>query len=419
MQNQSSVYNVDNLVIYQRQALVTITVFKAIQLELLPGFIPGSITFVSNNGNSLNFTTSLAYDKSLTSGKNYVELIDMNDRVITGIIKELNSDYVSIINDKNQIIIVNKWKQLVTKNDTKYNTQNIFTCSEAGTLRYMINTVSWEAMFNLFVESNKGILHLVALIHNTSNAKIIANNVTLAYGDNIIQNNNMPIMYRSSMAVPAAQFGGINKENEYQGQQIVTELLTYNLGKMYLTETDYNKAIYTNHFAANDLYIINYEYGGTNKTSINADYGYKIDNKNQDMPGGTMKIFTNSQNSTLLLGSVNVDRAPQGVPMEVIIGKTPRVRAEVYKQVETKEIKSTTTIPGTTKKIDTVNIRGTLINDTNKGQTVYFRDTTYNNDKTSNCVPKCDIKRNYLEWIYNIGPGRTDIDITYIINAEF
>lgn len=116
IKQQENNYTVDNLIIYQKKAMVSIKVLGATQIELLPGFIPGSITFVSSNGGSLNFIVNQTFDfKSLTNGKNYVELTDMNDKVITGIINDFNTNYISIITDEGRLVVVNKWKQLVTK----------------------------------------------------------------------------------------------------------------------------------------------------------------------------------------------------------------------------------------------------------------------------------------------------------------
>lgn len=411
IKQQENNYTVDNLIIYQKKAMVSIKVLGATQIELLPGFIPGSITFVSSNGGSLNFIVNQTFDfKSLTNGKNYVELTDMNDKVITGIINDFNTNYISIITDEGRLVVVNKWKQLVTKNGKSYNTSNIFSCNEAGILRYIIDSVSWEANYNVYIENNKGSLHLTSLIHNTINATIVANNVVLVYGDNIMQDTNKVAPY--PMMMRATSFS----DTANISQNTVTELLTYNLGKLVISGSEYNTPIYTNYFIARDLYVINYEYGSTNKTAINADYGYKIENNGRDLPAGLVKIFTISNNITLLLGSVNVDRTPQNTALEIIIGKTTRVRAEVYKQVDSREVK----IPNSaSKKIDTVTINGTLINDTNGNQVIYFRDNTYNNDKISDCEPKCDRKRNYIEWIFNIGPKTTDINVKYTVNAEY
>jgi len=415
LQNRDNNYNVDSLIIYQKKAMVTTKVFGASQLELLPGFISDSVTFVSNNGSSLNFSVNQVFDsKSLTNGKNYVELTDMNDKVITGIINDLNTNYVSIITDEGRLVIINKWKQLVTKNGNKYNTSNIFSCNEEGVLRYMIDSIYWSAIYNIYIENNKGTLHLTGLIHNFINSQIIANSVVLVYGDNIIQDNNKNMPYQYSTMMRSSNF--VDNGNRNILQNNVTELLTYNLGKHVISGNEYNVPIYTNYFVTKDLYIINYEYGNVNKTTINADYGYKIDNKDQDLPGGLVKIFTVSSNTTLLLGSVNVERTPQNTALEVIIGKTTRIRAEVYKQVDSREVK----LPNSAnKKIDTVTINGSLINDTSNNRIVYFRDNTYNNDKISDCEPKCDRKKNYIEWIFNIGPKITEVNLKYTINAEY
>lgn len=404
--DKSNYLYLDKIIIYPNISIVT-KIIKTNE-QLLDGFIEDSIMFTNDDG--------IIHTSSFIKGTNSPEdvirkeiiITQEDDTQITGILESFDSKMITI-NKDNKLIFIKKWKNAKMASDI--NSKPIFMNNIEGRLQYMVSSIGWNPIYNLFLNSDdtdniSGTLYFMAFINNLSGYELESKSLVLVAGDSLIQTNN-----KSNKKTYKSSYRTIIESSEQSNgqKQNFTELVTFDLKKqsgikekMFLPIKTYNlKKI-------KKIYSINTEnYDQLQKQFISADYGYKILIENTDFPAGLFRLFTKSHadNSSLLLGSIFIDRTPQNVPIEIILGKTSRIRVNLSKESKFMEIIEK-------QQIKKNRLWGTITNDTKKIQDLIIKE--YIGERTlifSDIEPI--IKMGYLQWIFQIKPGITDFKINY------
>ncbi|XWV26319.1 biotin--protein ligase [Tupanvirus soda lake] len=410
---------IENLVIYPQKALVT-TQFEPPQKILLPEFVKDSITFFNENGEISKasiFIDKDTYENKIS--KNYEILVTLDDNSqVKGTVESVDPKIITIINEQNELIIIRKWKN--AKMLSGRHSKPTILSKEMGTVQYIVNSIGWVPIYNLYLDNQNleeanGLLYFMALINNSTGYNINAKNTILITGDTKMQTSSRSRSRNTKFTAMELSAVPSNNEGENIEQMPLDELLTYNIKKQYLSGEEISFPIHI--FDLKNItkkYIIDTNiYTEGEKQYVEANYGYKIPISEIDLPAGLLRLFVKSSNlnTTLMLGSVNVLRTPKNTPMEIMLGKTPRIRAKLAK-----EINSTETENGIIKKIKytTTNNRlyGVIINGTEKVQEVTLRD--YIGNATIISADSEPIKKQgYLEWVFKIKPGELNINLNF------
>ncbi|XWV25062.1 hypothetical protein QJ856_gp0715 [Tupanvirus deep ocean] len=411
-----NVLYIENLVIYPKKALVT--TLNGPQNILLPGFVKDSIVLFNANGEISRasvLTEKDTYENKISKNNEILVTLDDNSQ-IRGTVESIDPKLITIINEQNELIIIRKWKN-ATMLSSRHSKPAIIS-KEIGTAQYIVNSIGWVPIYNLYLDNQNleeanGILYFMALINNSTGYDINIKNTVLITGDTQMQTSSSSRSKKfSAMALSAAP---LTNESENFEQMPLEELLTYNIKKQHLLGDEISFPIHI--FDLKNIikkYIIDTNtYTEGEKQYVEANYGYKIPIGDIDLPAGLLRLFVKSSNldTTLMLGSVNVSRTPKGMPMDIMMGKTPRIRAKLAKEINSTEMQNG--IVKKTKYTTTINkLYGVIINDTNKQQDVILRDYIGNATIISaNLEPTK--KQGYLEWIFKVKPGEFKFDLSY------
>ncbi len=402
----------DKIIIYPKSSMITkITNSNE---QLLPGFIEDSIFFTDDNGivKQSSFTSGIGLVSDEISTHKEISITLDDDTVITGIVVSIDSKMITISKDS-QLVFIKKWKNAVMMSNK--NSAPLFTTKSNGKLQYMIDTVNWTPIYNLFLDSNNtdetsATFYFMAYINNLSGFNIDAESIILVAGDT--SNNSIGSDMNIQRMTSSRTQSKIQTQSKIKTQEnFFSELIMFDLKK----QTIPNEKIFLP-IKIHKLKTITKTYSidiGNNyqsqKQFISSDYGYKILVKDTEFPAGLFRIFTKIEpdNSNLLLGSIFIDRTPQNIPIEVVLGKTSRIRAEI-----TKESKN---LVVTDKQQITKNkVTGVITNDTNNIQDVIVKE--YIGDASIIYFDKKPLKNmGYIKWIFRVDPGNTEFILNYQI----
>ena len=299
---------------------------------------------------------------------------------------------------------------------------------ESGTLQYIIDTITWTPVYNLYLDTDiledaNGILYFMALINNSSGYNIDAKNTILVAGDAKMESARRSNKKYAAQSLRAATIEMAPNDNIEQAP--IAELLTYDLKNQVVSDEKMTLPILK--FDLGNItkkYIIDVDtYDSSNNQFVEASYGYSILIKNTDFPAGLLRIFAKSSNfnGDISLGSVNISRTPKSTPMEIMLGKTPRIRAKISKEDSSSQIENgyeRDIIKKTKFTINKIRINGIITNGTNKKENIIIRNyignaTVIDTNIDTNIEPVNNM--GYLEWTIKANPGDTSVNITYQI----
>jgi hypothetical protein len=239
---------------------------------------------------------------------------------------------------------------------------------------------------------------------------IVINKTVLVAGNIIIEETRSvtPMAMRTQSVAPL-------KENYNPIEEIpFAELLTFPVEKQLSIGEKYSLPLHKYKIKAHKIYQFDVSrYNNLNSKFTEAEHGYII-TVTDELPAGLVKIYAKSSSlkTNLLFGSVRINRTPKKTPVEVIIGKTSRLRATLNRTDSSTNIEN-----GVIKRekytVADIQIIGEITNDTKENQDVVVKDWANGNIVKSS--PKPDIFAGYLEWHYIIKPGKTMINISYQI----
>ena len=408
---------IDSLLIYPQKAIVNVN-SQTKETELLAGFVEDSVIFLNKDG-------SLAESTINTNSDTFNEKLYQNAEVLVttsdgekvkGTIESFSPKIITIVSDGN-FMVIKKWKQIIIEKG-RHNKPMVFT-TEPGSLQYLVNTIVWSPIYNLYLDSddldksNSGILYVTASIVNKTGYNIIVGRTILVSGNLKMEDTIRQPIY----AAQGLRSIGTHEKTEPINEIPFAELLIFPINKKLLIQGErYSIPLYKYQIDAKKIYQfdVNTYANNTNKF-VEADHGYKLSLVDRELPVGLLKIFAKSSElkTILLFGSVHIDRTPKDSPIEIMIGKTPRIRAN-FNRTDSSTNFEKGVINKTRYNITDIKIIGEITNDTNDEQEVTVRDWVGQNTILT-IIPKPIRKMGYLEWYFILGPGTTPINISYQI----
>lgn len=414
--NDPNNIEINNLVVYPKKSFVQIKISS--DVELLRGFVEDSVVLIKRNGD-IGGTTIITNKNTIGDkiSKNEKITVTMEDGgQVTGMVNGIDPKMLSLIDNDGKIHFIKKWIK-AEMSDVRSN-KPVFVCQDDGTLQYFVNSITWSPVYNLYLDSNDldkdntATLQFNALVNNNTGFSIKADNIVLVAGDIKFEERRhdytlSAMKMVASEAAPKEEFTVLEKP--------VSEILTYPIQDAIKIEGEiFSFPILTHKTSVKKLYIINVENNyGKEKIFIEAQHGYTIPELEKEIASGKMTIFTKSEIGTLSFGSIIINRTPKGTPFEIILGKTPRIRASINKEQTGTDVETGLI---NVKKYHTSKIRisGELVNDTETRQTVLIRDFIGSAELLM-AKPMPKKKIGYLEWEIEVGKGTFAIDWTYEI----
>lgn len=424
---------INKLIIYSNQSLI-ITKINASSEKLLDGFVEDSILFLKSDGSHRDSSSRSIGETTLNINKNtFANKLSTHDEIIVtdtkgheikgkidsiGVDHESKQNIISLIDKNNKLVMVNKWNQ-ATMESAEHKQSNVTFLSSgndlvSGTLQYLINSISWNPIYNLYLDNEKfgknshGVLHCNVLISNATNEIIKVDDVILVSGNLKTEN-----LGRTSRHFSTTARMETNADMSSMETTQFSELLTIPVNhSLQISGEKYSFPLFQYDIELQNIYIIDLEGNETNQY-FESKYGYIIPVIEQDLPAGLLRIYAESPTlkTTLSMGSVKINRTPKGTSLEIILGNTPRIRANLNKNESNSNVESGS-INKTKYRITTITIAGTLTNDTETEQFVIVRQYIGNATLLSS-DPKPERKNGYLEWHYQLKIGSTPIDLTY------
>lgn len=405
--NDNGIYNLNTLVIYPQKAFIIKNVDN--DTELLPGFVEDSVMFHRLDGTissaSVMTNNNILQQQLQKNADVTVELT--NGPNIIGKINNIDTNGISLVGSDGKFYLVKKWNNVIFPSVTS--DKPMFHGKGDGVLKYVVDTIGWTPLYNLYIGSNdknRGVIQLLASINNTTGLNISAENIMLVAGNLKMENTNKMIAYRMEKSALPQAMAYNTPANEFAE---LDELQTFNLPEKNIVGNRFNVPLFNFEFEPHNVYIIEMGKYHDDIPYITANYGYVIPTVNRDLPQGLVRVFSGSRDDiNMLLGSVQVPRTPKNTSMEIILGETTRIRSNVKKdEVETKKEKNNKSYHQ--KK---VSIFGAIINDTNIVQKVFIREWV-GTAKVINPNVQYQQKMGYIEWPINAKPGSTKFELVY------
>lgn len=410
---------IDQLVIYQNNSLITTQVLSSNHI-ILNGYIEDSVVYFANGtpSESVIISSTDTLSHKLSSNDDAV-IINEDGSKFSGTLDNIDGKNISVIDDYGKLLLVKKWKYAEMPN-TRHQ-HPLLLVKEPGTLNYLVDSISWNPVYNLYVDSEKleylsqGTLYFMASINNMTGSNISINKTHLVSGNFKTESSRSP-MYSAQKK----EYSSVAMMKQTSVEQTpFSELLIFPLNEpMILRGEKYIIPIADYKLDMSKIYTIDCpNYGVENKNYIESQYGYKIKIIDNDLPEGILKIFTNSDifKTTLFLGSVRITRTPKNTDLEISMGKTSRIRAIISKEESVSDMESKTSINRIKKyRITTVKITGIIINSTEQDQDIILREWIGNSTLVS-VTPKVQKKMDKLEWIFYAKTGESDVNIEYQI----
>jgi len=370
---------INKLIIYQQKTLVINNINDKDQ-ELLLGTIEDSVTFFKQDGTISDATVMT--NNNMIDGKilcnDTITVIDTNGNSITGEINSIEPKIISLINNKNELIYFKKWTHAIVPN-TRHK-RPLFVAKEQGILQYMVNSIMWTPVYHLYLdsenleESQNGTLYFMALITNNTCNSIFSEKVVLVAANIKTDDSSPRRIYETQSLMPASTA----KNNSDVKQIPFSEMLTFPIkNSMTIMGEKYLFPLFEYKINSSKIYIVDLSnsYDFKDKKFIEFSYGYRIPDIDQELPSGNLKIFARSSvlDTTLSLGSVQIQRTPKNTPLEIIVGRTSRIRAYVNKTDSNTifENGNSDSINDKNKyTITKIKITGNIVNDTENDQEV-------------------------------------------------
>jgi hypothetical protein len=406
------------LIIYPQKSFITILAHPAEQM-LLPGFVEDSVIFLKNNGTigkSTIFKNNDSLREKISKNKEIMVIQEDNSQ-IKGTVESIGPKMIVLIDENDKFTMIRKWKSAVMLSGR--HTKPYIKTKEPGTIQYMLNTITWSPNYYLYLDTDDlenaiGILYFMALISNATGYNINVSNIILVAGDTKMESMKITT---ESFTRKSLELAPTQAQNNYTNQEPVAELLTYQLdSQLFLGEKITQPILKFDLDNITKKYIIDVNaYVDIKEQFIEASYGYSILVSNTDLPSGIIRIFAKSSKfgANVALGSIKVSRTPKNTPMEIMLGKTPRIRANLSKEDGNDQIENGV-IKKTKYSINKIKISGTIINSTTKIEKVIIRDYI-GNATILNTDGDPIHKMGYLEWTIKIKPGEIAISIGYQI----
>lgn len=418
-QNLAQVF--DKIVMYPKKSLV----IKMINdnVELIPGFVEDSVVFFNKEGKIQESNIIIEENTLQNSLAKNREIVITNDdgSQTKGTVDSIDPKMISLLDQNNNLVLVKKWKSAILFSSR--HSKPTFVYKNPGKLQYIANSLTWTPVYNLYLDSENlddvenAKLYFMACISNKTGITITANNSVLVAGDLKMEDSSGPTYHTAAQAVRRSVAAEIT-ENFTATEVPVSELLSFPLkkplkiiGEKYsFPISEYNidstKKIYIFDLSRNFAYEKNNQY-------IEANYGYNI-SINQELPAGILRIFAESSSlkTTMTLGSVRVERTAKDAPLEILLGKTSRVRANINKYSSSKEVENNIPLIKKEKYYETTNqIMGKITNNTNKEQLIKIKDFVGDVEILS-ADGNPTKKMGYLEWQFDVKKEK-NIQIKY------
>ncbi|CAH6420203.1 Hypothetical protein MVR_LOCUS64 [uncultured virus] len=398
--------DIDNLTIYPNIALIT-TASAPPTHELLSGFVTDSITLRTPKNRSRPIT--ITAEKGMETQRMTVTLAD--GKQVKGYVKLINGSTIHLVDTEGRTVIIRKWLSIVS--DTAPHNRPTVLTTDPGTLRYMVESITWRPIYDLYLDSDPilsspGSLSMTAQITNETGLDLDIRHTVLLAGTAKIEHtsNNRYQTYASSRSMAkVASPHTDTTPGEFD------ELSSYDVGELLLDgQTVFRPLADYDVDRVTKKYVLDLQTQTEGQEHIEAAYGYTVSSLNTDLPAGIIRIYANSLElkTNTLLGSVHIPRTPATGQIETMIGSTPRIRAKITNQSVTEDF-----VEASNKlkhySITETGIMGKAINDYEHQVPVILRYYVSSSAvlEASNDPVK---KGSYLEWIVKLRPGVTPID---------
>ena len=411
---------IDSLTIYPNIALVT-TAATPPTHQLLSGFVTDSVTLRTAKNRSRPIT--ITAEKGMETQRMTVTIAD--GKQIKGYVKLVNGDTIHIVDTEGRTVIVRKWLSVVS--DTAPHDRPTVLITDQGTLRYMIESITWRPIYDLYLDSDPiisspGTLSMAAQVTNETGLDLDIRHAVLLAGTAKIEhssNNRYQTFAASrSMAKVSTDAQPDSTIGEFD------ELLSYDIGEQLLNgQTIFKPLADYDVDRVTKKYVLNLQTQAQSQQHIEADYGYTVSTVGTDLPAGIIRIYANSQelNTVMLLGSVHIPRTPATGQIETMIGSTSRIRAKVVNQSVTEDfVEANNKLKQYTEGVKSragsgfftiteTHITGKAINDYEHQVPITLR--YYIGSASILEASNEAVKRGtYAEWAVKLRPGVTPID---------
>lgn len=420
---QSNKYILNSAIIYSDKCFVNVN-SSGIHNPII-GFDASSVIANSSNNDFIETEVYQQDDMNSITNKHPKVIVNISDRHhIQGIVDVANPNLIVLHDDKHSYII-HKWQSIQSK--SKFMTSQIHTNKEAQ-LSYFIDTLNWMPYYYLYLDSDDinntgGKFYLSAKIQNNTGSRLDIESLILMSGATRLDTDHTHYSNRELSFSRQAQ---INSSNNEIMNTSLAELLTFNIDNKTLNlGTTHIKLSQYNLEKLDNIYLIDASATSPNNTEyVHAKYGYKISvnnqhNINEGLPSGILNIYANKNNINVLIASIKIPQTSKNEPIEIMLGSTPRIRSNLIKQQSTNSIDDgyTKKHRGTkitdTTEIHTINIYGTIINDTKSKQIIKIQDYI-GYERILNSKTEYIIQNGYIIWKISCTPGKHNVDIEYI-----